>query len=403
MNNLYIDEKKCTGCLACKYICSNDAIVLKRNNEGFLFPSIDYDRCTKCGRCGDVCQIYNDSTSSRPICSYGALSENNEFVKDSSSGGIFLYLSYYVIITLKGYVCGAYIDEKLSVKHIVVDNVSDLKKIQGSKYVESDLTGIYNQISDLIMNKEYVLFAGTPCQVGAVKLYFNEKNISMDRLILIDLVCQGVPSNEGFKKWMEKGYSIREARRISFRRHDDYNVNQYGLYVSSNYSTISVRAEEDPFYNSFLSGFSFRECCYSCQYARRERVGDITLGDCSNSRDYLLENPSLSNRSISMVLINTNLGERLWDAINERIISFEDPFDKECILNTRLREPAKRSSKRDRFYLDLELLNKRDFIKKYKKKRTVKTQILNICRSYIKSQTRWRVRGILYNIRFLRK
>lgn len=46
---------KCTGCSVCSYICPAKAIVMVRNDEGFIYPTIDYGKCIKCSKCVQFC------------------------------------------------------------------------------------------------------------------------------------------------------------------------------------------------------------------------------------------------------------------------------------------------------------------------------------------------------------
>ena len=38
----------CTGCQACSNLCTQNAIKMKMNEEGFFFPRIDGNYCIKC-------------------------------------------------------------------------------------------------------------------------------------------------------------------------------------------------------------------------------------------------------------------------------------------------------------------------------------------------------------------
>ena len=49
------DKKQCSGCTACANICPYQAIQMKPDNLGFLYPVIDSARCTECGICDSVC------------------------------------------------------------------------------------------------------------------------------------------------------------------------------------------------------------------------------------------------------------------------------------------------------------------------------------------------------------
>lgn len=52
---LYNEKKECCGCAACYAICPNDAIRMKSDEEGFDYPSIEKDKCTRCYECIRVC------------------------------------------------------------------------------------------------------------------------------------------------------------------------------------------------------------------------------------------------------------------------------------------------------------------------------------------------------------
>lgn len=55
-----INEKtNCCGCTACAAICPKDSIVMKEDDEGFLYPVVDKETCIDCGACERVCPIQN--------------------------------------------------------------------------------------------------------------------------------------------------------------------------------------------------------------------------------------------------------------------------------------------------------------------------------------------------------
>ena len=48
MKNVLDDANKCCGCGACMVLCPKNAIVMQRDEEGFLYPQIDEDAgCAK--------------------------------------------------------------------------------------------------------------------------------------------------------------------------------------------------------------------------------------------------------------------------------------------------------------------------------------------------------------------
>ena len=53
MNN-FVKKKICTtldcvGCGVCSSVCTQGCISMEENNEGFLYPVIDIEKCINCG------------------------------------------------------------------------------------------------------------------------------------------------------------------------------------------------------------------------------------------------------------------------------------------------------------------------------------------------------------------
>lgn len=54
---LYKRKEECCGCTACYAICTQDAIAMVVDDEGFLYPQIDSKKCVKCYQCISVCPM----------------------------------------------------------------------------------------------------------------------------------------------------------------------------------------------------------------------------------------------------------------------------------------------------------------------------------------------------------
>ena len=57
MNNYFdtYDKKDCNGCGACMFKCPKNAIKMKEDYEGFLYPKINKNKCINCGLCKKIC------------------------------------------------------------------------------------------------------------------------------------------------------------------------------------------------------------------------------------------------------------------------------------------------------------------------------------------------------------
>lgn len=54
---LYGEKISCCGCSACFAICPVKAIQMVADQEGFLYPTIDSEKCICCYKCLQVCNF----------------------------------------------------------------------------------------------------------------------------------------------------------------------------------------------------------------------------------------------------------------------------------------------------------------------------------------------------------
>lgn len=52
-------KEQCTGCLACKNSCPQNAINIKTDELEKIYTVIDSRKCVECGICRTVCHIIN--------------------------------------------------------------------------------------------------------------------------------------------------------------------------------------------------------------------------------------------------------------------------------------------------------------------------------------------------------
>ena len=203
-NNNTIDllnkHYKCTGCRMCVQICPVKAIDMKENEEGFFEPIINKEKCIKCGLCFKRCPQLNDVKVGKKINSHKVFAmknKNTEEQKNSSSGGVFSVLARYVLEN-NGAVYGACFDEKLKLEHIRIDKQENLYKLRGSKYLQSNTKNTFELVKNDLNKGVKVLYVGTPCQIAGLKNYLGK---DYEELLLVDLVCHGVPSQKLFDKY----------------------------------------------------------------------------------------------------------------------------------------------------------------------------------------------------------
>lgn len=323
-------ESKCTGCSACLDACPVHCITHNYTGGGtqlFAYPQVEQEKCTACGKCLRICPIVNEAKTKEQQHLYVAYSLNREKRNAGSSGGIFGLLAEHWLAS-GGYVCGAAF-EGTKLKHRIIHGNDDMAPLLKSKYLQSDMAGIYSQIVALLKRGEKVFFSGTPCQVSALKNFVPQK--FHDNLMTADLICHGVPSQKIFDSYIRELEKKHKGKITDFKFRD--KSNKYGLphaysyCVERNGKTSVYRgvSATSSFYNAFRKYLILRESCYNCQYATLQRVSDITLADFWGIEKY---KPDLNaNNGISMVITNTPKGEELYEAISGTIYSEECPVE----------------------------------------------------------------------------
>lgn len=87
----------CTGCMACMNSCPYDAIQEKQNERGFYIPSVDEEKCVKCGLCRQVCPANRHEEVTLAPEVFACWNTDKEVRQYSSSGGMFTLLAKAVL------------------------------------------------------------------------------------------------------------------------------------------------------------------------------------------------------------------------------------------------------------------------------------------------------------------
>ena len=158
----------CCGCTACTNSCPKSAIAMVPDEEGFLYPKIDMRRCVECGACERACPILNKKTAiSEKTEGYIIRIKNTKILYESTSGGAFTALADY-ILEQNGVVYGAGYDKNMRVVCKRATTKQQLQEMRGSKFVQSDLRNVFQDIKKELKEGMTILFSGTPCQVAGL-------------------------------------------------------------------------------------------------------------------------------------------------------------------------------------------------------------------------------------------
>ena len=264
--------------------------------------------------------------------------------KRSTSAGGFYLIARKFLEEHQGNasVYGAAFEDVRTVKHIRVTEIDELVRLQGSKYVQSDMSDCYKLIRQDLESQRYVLFSGTSCQAAAVKEFpFRNK----ERLFVIDVLCHGVPSP---KLWREHVDYLEKKRngeisQVYFRNKSNTNRMGYLLKYSSNGKRYTEYQDNDVYYKAFIDGDSLRPSCYVCPYVGEYQTSDLTLADSNNKQFHPYE-------AISLAIVRSNKGEQLLQSIAHECEYCNTLLELECIDNKKLIRATKKTENRDLFY-----------------------------------------------------
>ena len=349
---LFTNKNQCCGCTACYSICPKNAIKMEYDEEGFLYPSINGDLCVDCGMCKSVCAFQNGYEKRPVIKGYALKHKDMDIRMKSRSGGAFAGLANH-ILSLGGVVYGAVYGENYSVKHFRCVDKKDLPKIQGVKYIQSEMNDIFADVKSDLKSGKYVLFSGTTCQVAGLLAFLEKTDTS--KLYTADLICHGVPNNmiwQEFLHWNERKYKgkLTDAK---------FRDKCYGWKPHFESVTINGKKHKTKrFCLMFYENDILRPSCYECRYASLDRAGDFTLGDFWGIQKQHKE--MRDKTGCSLFMINTKKGEELFDKISENFILKEADVVKASYPNPNLRFPTPRPKRREYFW---ELYKNYDFDK----------------------------------------
>ncbi len=308
----------CTGCTACASVCPYGCIAMKPDSEGFLRPAVDEKRCMDCGLCSRACPVLSAPDKHGMPKAFAAKNRNETVRAVSTSGGVFTLLAQQVLEE-GGAVIGAAFDADFKVEHQIIEQSALLPRLRGAKYAQSDVRGIFPRTKELLEQGRRVLFSGTPCQTAGLRSFLGR---DYDGLILVDLVCHGVPSPAVWERYISwrSTRSGEGLRPISVSLHSkETGWSTYSVDIRWPYGkSYLASSREDPYIRAFAGDLCLRPACHRCSCKGLTRTADFTLGDYWGVWDQV---PAMSdNKGTSIVLIHSEKGQALWDNITHALV-----------------------------------------------------------------------------------
>jgi coenzyme F420-reducing hydrogenase beta subunit len=346
---LYNRKEECCGCTACMSICPKQAITIISDEEGFLYPSINQELCIECDLCKKVCPFSDNYRTSgnyaQPLV-YAAKHKDDNVRMNSSSGGMFTAISDY-ILDIDGVIYGAAFDENFVVRHQRAKTPEERNKFRGSKYIQSNLIGVFEDIKNEVKKGRTVLFTGTPCQNAGLRAFLNK---SYDNLYLCDIVCHGTPSPLLWKEYIGFLEKRSKSRVVNyFFRYKEVGWRGYNVYALFDNGKSKLNTPDVMTYAKiFGSDLALRPACHNCKFCNFSRPSDITIGDFWGIEKCMPDFDD--NIGVSLVLINSSKGQILFQRISKSVYCQEsNTYD--CMQHN-LHSPSLKAPQRELFWQD---------------------------------------------------
>ncbi len=330
------DKTQCCGCGACQNICPKGAISMTPDEEGFLYPSVNFDVCVKCGLCLKVCPVTNKPPQNTIKSAYAAKAKEDAILSASSSGGMF---SLFALEVLKrgGIVFGAGYDKDWNVVHSFARNAEELDNLRRSKYVQSDIGETFKEVKEFLAKGLPVMFTGTPCQIAGLKNYLG---VDSPFLFCAEIICHSVPSPAVWREYL-KTFKTEDLSAVNFRdKHSAWDKSYLRFYFKDgrvlpypslpakylaafceriNIKYFFTKYYTSPFTKAFLASLITRPACHACAFKGGRKEGDITMGDmwgfskvCPDMYDA---------KGLSLLFINSAKGQIMFDAFKDKMVT----------------------------------------------------------------------------------
>lgn len=349
-----VSPQKCMGCYACLDVCRFQAIKMVQNKQGFYYPEINDEVCTDCSACEKKCPALTETCVPLGKCSFTdgkpsayavkCLDEKIRF--GSASGGVFPALAKR-FLSEGGIVFGAGFAEDWTVRHKSIIQESDISQLQSSKYAQSDMTGIYEQVGKCLKAGRKVMFTGTPCQIAALHNFLGGR--WPEGIIVVDLFCHGVSSPGLLERYLKETVPENEMIHSIAFRHKERGWEKYNMRIEYGDNMVYSKAfRKDPFLSAFCGRVSLRESCYRCSAKGFPRHSDLTLGDF-----WMVDRvfPDMNDKKgVSIVLTNTNKGKQYLSALKDDLEIREIPEDVFSDIYQKSGTPVARPACRDTFF-----------------------------------------------------
>lgn len=353
-----VDPKKCTGCAGCYNACPVNAIEMRADREGFLYPAADREKCIDCNRCDKVCPFVTASVKEDDLkLCFAAYNKNPEDRAGSSSGGIFIAMAKKIILE-GGIVYGAAYDEHFMAYHDSAENMEQLNRLLGSKYMQSRIGGIYKEILNQLKKGRKVMVVGTGCQIGGLKGYLGKE---YSNLITVDFICLGTPSPKVWSDYLDTYFDRKDIVHVNFKD-KSLGWHTFSLRIDGKDNFVK-NGRKTYFFSGYFKQLYSRPSCSDCLFKKGNRISDITISDCWGYSHIAPEMDD--NKGLSSVECHSEKGLELFDSIKSGLEWKEACIEDVYKYNSNYCKSAPMGKERQAFWEEYDVLPKVELFEKY--------------------------------------
>lgn len=367
------DKTQCCGCSTCQQVCPQQCIDLVPDSEGYWYPKVDKDRCIECHLCEKRCPVLHQESERVPLSVYAAKNKDEKIRAKSASGGMFTIMANQ-IIKENGIVYGVKFDSDWNVVFDKTETLDGLEKFRRSKYVQAWLGDTFKNVKKDLQEGRKVMFVGTPCQVAGLRSFLHKE---YDNLLLVDLICEGVPSPKVWKRYLKEELARQGKKNTVLLSSNHSLAPEGGIYLkdvsfrdkskgwkkfsfalsfgkasadAEKYSVLPPYINRDSAYMQCMMHYiDLRPICYECPFKSCKSHSDITIADYWGIT-YL--HPEMDDdKGTSMVFVNTEKGRKYFDlnSTNYLQTTYEETFKFNNVVTS-----SKKHKNRDVFFAKMD-------------------------------------------------
>ena len=333
-----VEQYLCHSCGSCDSVCNHNSIDFFRNSAGYIFPKINYETCTNCGLCYNVCpgiSFKEDINFVDPFIGkvkdiFVAKANDEKIYKNSQSGGVATMILKYLFdnnIIKAAVVTEMSLESSPYNKSKIIYSVEELYNSQKSKYLPTSLNKL---LSEVIKIDGKVAIVGLSCHFEGIEKFvkLSKRNHKLkDKIIKIGLICDRVLLETSVDFFIDKVLKVENIKDFVFR--DKINTPYPGdmTILTQDNKLYKLDKTDRILMKSFFTPIRCKLC-----FDKMNIFSDLVIGDPHGI-------DSIDKNGESLVLVRTNIGQDIVDnmkkvnLISSKHISIEQAIKGQGIEN----------------------------------------------------------------------